>query len=228
SIASSLEQMTATVKGIAQHSESARMLVKDTVGGFGNVTSQVEKLNLATNEINKVIDDIVDIAGQTKLLAVNATIEASHAGEAGKGFAVVANEVKELARQTNDATLEIQGRINAIQDSTESTISEIKKSNKLINNTNEVISSIASEVEEQSTVAQDVADNINQATKGINEISSNIKSVMNVSANLVDEINQIDKVSKELLKSNDETKKNTESFSEIINKIKSITEKFKV
>ena len=67
-------------------------------------------------KIGNVVSLIQDIAEQTNLLALNATIEAARAGEAGKGFAVVANEVKELAKQTAQATGEIAEKVSAIQD----------------------------------------------------------------------------------------------------------------
>lgn len=93
---------------------------------------------------------ITEISEQTNLLALNATIEAARAGEAGKGFAVVANEIKELARQTADATSEIKEQIEGIQGSTSGTVSEIDEILKVINDVNEIVSNIATAVEEQS------------------------------------------------------------------------------
>ena len=69
-------------------------------------------------QIGKVVELIQGIAAQTNLLALNATIEAASAGEAGKGFAVVAGEVKELAKQTAQATDEIRQRVLSIQQGT--------------------------------------------------------------------------------------------------------------
>ena len=86
----------------------------------------------SAQEIGKVIGVIVEIAEQTKLLALNATIEAASAGEAGKGFAVVAGEVKELARQTNEATSEIRGRIESIQQSMGGTVQQIGQIQQVI------------------------------------------------------------------------------------------------
>src|SRR3546814_3506271 len=73
------------------------------------------RLGETSVEIGEVIKVITSIAEQTNLLALNATIEAARAGEAGKGFAVVANEVKELAKQTAEATGDIAGKVTAIQ-----------------------------------------------------------------------------------------------------------------
>ena len=61
---------------------------------------------------------------QTNILALNAAVEAARAGEHGKGFAVVANEVKDLAKQTADATLEIKQKIEGVQNSTARSIDQ--------------------------------------------------------------------------------------------------------
>jgi len=77
-----------------------------------SATGRVDELGVAATEISKVTEVITEISEQTNLLALNATIEAARAGEAGKGFAVVANEIKELAKQTAEATLDIRPKMN--------------------------------------------------------------------------------------------------------------------
>ncbi|MEO5365621.1 MAG: bacteriohemerythrin [Magnetococcus sp. WYHC-3] len=79
----------------------------------------MDQLAHSTREIGKVVEVINAIAQQTNMLALNASIEAAGAGSAGKGFAVVANEVKDLARQTADATRHIDERIHEIRQKTD-------------------------------------------------------------------------------------------------------------
>ena len=191
SVATSTEEMTSTVGEIAQNSERARSMTENAVKSAAGATSKVNELGSAAKEISKVIETIVEIAEQTKLLALNATIEAARAGEAGKGFAVVASEVKELAKQTNSATEDIRSKIEAIQGSTESTVSEIGHINTVINEVNENVSSIATAVEEQSITTKEIAKNITQASDGISEMTSSVIQSAGVAKNVAADINSV-------------------------------------
>ncbi len=171
-VASSAEEMAATVNEIAQNAEQARMVTSQAVQSVRSAANRVDELGENANQINKVVEVIVDIADQTKLLALNATIEAARAGEAGKGFAVVANEVKELARQTGEATIDIRKKIEAIQSSTEQTVLEIGQINSVIEQVDETVSGIATAVEEQSVTTKEITQNITEAATGITEITN--------------------------------------------------------
>jgi len=105
---------------------------------------------MSAHAISKVTETITEISEQTNLLALNATIEAARAGEAGKGFAVVANEIKELAKQTNEATLDIKTKIEDVQVATDNTVADIEEISKVINNVNEIVVTITMAVGEQS------------------------------------------------------------------------------
>jgi methyl-accepting chemotaxis protein len=166
-VASATEEMSATVAEIAANTEQARTITTTAVGRVNNASERVDELHQAAQQISKVIDVIVEIAEQTKLLALNATIEAARAGEAGKGFAVVAGEVKALAAQTNNATSDIRLKVEAMQNSTDNTISEIKGINTVINEINEIVVNIAGAVEEQAVATRDIAQNITDALEGV-------------------------------------------------------------
>ena len=111
-------EMTSTINEIARNSEKARTITHESASRAQDVAVKVNALGNAAQEVGNVTETITEISAQTNLLALNATIEAARAGEAGKGFADVANEIKELARQTAEATLEIKGQIEGIQNST--------------------------------------------------------------------------------------------------------------
>jgi methyl-accepting chemotaxis protein len=171
SIAAAVEEMSTTVSAIAESADQARVRTENAVQSVSVTQQSVDQLRIAASEINMIIDVIVEIAEQTKLLALNATIEAARAGDAGKGFAVVAGEVKELAKQTNEATNDIRGKIASMQSSTEKTIKEITHISGVINNVNEIVVSIASSVEEQSVTAKDISANIHNVTSTVFDMS---------------------------------------------------------
>jgi methyl-accepting chemotaxis protein len=142
--------MSATVNEIAQHTEKARTISNNAVIQAETTSENVQQLSLSADEIGRATEVISEISGQTNLLALNATIEAAHAGEAGKGFAVVANEIKELAGQTAGATQEINEKVVSIQSSTTRTTTELKEILDIIQKVDEIVTTIATAVEEQS------------------------------------------------------------------------------
>jgi methyl-accepting chemotaxis protein len=173
-VAVATEELTATIGEIARNAEAARQITGEAVQSVVRTSGQVDTLGTAAQEISMVTDVIMEIAEQTKLLALNATIEAARAGEAGKGFAVVANEVKELARQTHDATADIRHKVAAIQHSTERTVQEIGQITAVIHHVNDIVSSIATAVEEQAVTTKEVSQNVSQVSASSQAVVSDI------------------------------------------------------
>ncbi|MEK9752471.1 MAG: methyl-accepting chemotaxis protein [Rhodospirillaceae bacterium] len=117
-VASAAEQLTGSIAEISRQVSQASSVSENAVQRSAEAHQTIQGLAAAAQSIGEVVALITDIAEQTNLLALNATIEAARAGEAGKGFAVVASEVKNLASQTAKATEQITGQINDIQQST--------------------------------------------------------------------------------------------------------------
>jgi methyl-accepting chemotaxis protein len=176
-VASSAEELMASIREISKSSNEAARVAKNAASVASSTTQRIGKLDQSSVEIGKVIKMITSIAEQTNLLALNATIEAARAGEAGKGFAVVANEVKELAKQTANATTEIGQKIGVIQVDTKDAVHAIAEILGIINQVNDISTTIASAVEEQTVTTTEIGRNVQEAAKGSREIAENNASV---------------------------------------------------
>jgi len=197
-VATATEEMTATVAEIAHNAEQARLVTTAAVQSVASASARVEILSTAAQEISHVTSVIVEIAEQTKLLALNATIEAARAGEAGKGFAVVANEVKELAKQTNAATEDIRRKIDTMQRSTAGTVTEITKINRVMNEVDDLVASIATAVEEQAITTREIANNTGQATGGLKDMTGTVTEAAEVSQTIAGDLLTVSQASEEM------------------------------
>jgi len=227
-VATAAEQMIATINEIAQNSEKASNITGEAVAQTQSASNKVDELGSAANEIGKVVETITEISEQVNLLALNATIEAARAGEAGKGFAVVANEIKDLAKQTAEATQEIKGKIGAIQDSTGATVTEIGQILKVINDVNDIVSSIATAVEEQSVTTKEIAENVVQASQGIQEVNENVAQSSIVAGDIAKDIENVNQASGEMSNSSSHVNMSAEALARLSEKLNDMVNKFKV
>lgn len=176
-VAAAAEELSQSIDEIARHVQEASRMTEQAVSESNRTNASINELEGASKQIGEVIKVITSIAQQTNLLALNATIEAARAGEAGKGFAVVANEVKELARQTAKATEEISHKIAAIQTSSGEAIGAITSIGESIRRINEISTTIAGAVEEQTAATSEISRNVAEAARGTAEVSSSISVV---------------------------------------------------
>ena len=227
-VASAAEEMNATIGEIAKNTENGRSISDQAVSKAKDASSQMNALEDAAQSIGKVVETINDISEQVNLLALNATIEAARAGEAGKGFAVVANEIKELAKQTADATGDIKNKIENIQGSTKNTIIVIDEISDVINNVNDLVSSIATAVEEQSSATREIADNIGQASQGINQVSSNVTQSSAVASEISEKMEVLNQSSGEMSNSSSQVKMSAEELQQMAAALNTIVGSFKV
>ncbi|MCR9129694.1 MAG: methyl-accepting chemotaxis protein [Alphaproteobacteria bacterium] len=163
SVSAAAEQLASSINEIARQTETATDAVREAVEGGSRAGEEVDSLESAASRIGDIVGLINEIAEQTNLLALNATIEAARAGEAGKGFAVVASEVKTLAEQTAKATGEISNQIGAVQQRTRATSEALRGIVTTVSRVQEVSNAIATAIEEQSAVTGDISASANTA-----------------------------------------------------------------
>jgi hypothetical protein len=142
-----------TVARLRSASEDATRVAEAAAGRATEMTHEVEALGQASTAIGDVIKIISSIADQTNLLALNATIEAARAGEVGRGFAVVAGEVKDLARETAEATQRVAEQITGIQTSARTVSSGIHTTSETIGQMDAVQARMNEVLEEQARMA---------------------------------------------------------------------------
>ncbi len=227
-VASSTEEMTATVHEIAQSAEKARFISEGAVKQSQLASDKMAELGESAKRISRVTETITEISEQTNLLALNATIEAARAGEAGKGFAVVANEIKELARQTAAATVDIKNQINEMQNTTATTVHDIGKITEVIADINSVINGIATAVEEQSAASSEIADNIAQTSQGIAEVNVNVSQSTMVIADITRDITGINQQSSQVEEGSRQVQENAQDLAKLAHQLEGLVKRFNV
>ncbi len=176
-VAIASEELSASISDIGRQVSQASLVARQAADEGERTNVTISGLARAVQRIGDVVALIDDIASQTNLLALNATIEAARAGEAGKGFAVVASEVKALATQTAKATDDIRGQIGTIQSETGSAVDAIHGISRTILKVNDISSSVAAAVEEQTAATHEITRNVQQAASSTQEVSRNIAGV---------------------------------------------------
>ena len=181
-VAAANEELSRSIAEVAQQTARSLEVAQAAVDRAKATDETFQTLAGKANAIGEVVAMISDIAEQTNLLALNATIEAARAGEAGKGFAVVASEVKALASQTAKATEQISTQIGEVQSSTGIAVEAIQEIDGFIEKLNETMTSIAQAVEEHRAVTDDISRNMDAAASGTARVSEIVSTTRESSA----------------------------------------------
>lgn len=227
-VASAAEEMNATIFEIAENADTAMNISNMAVSQAKSASEKMGILRQAAQAIGKVTHTITEISEQTNLLALNATIEAARAGESGKGFAVVANEIKVLAKQTSDATHDIERRIEEVQKTTQSAVIEIDQISNVIDKINEIAATMATAVGEQSFATQEISSNIAQISQGIQSTNKTVNHSSLVSKNISSNITDVSRRSNEISNSSEKVSTSSEELKEMAAQLNTIVGQFKI
>lgn len=228
SVSVAIDEVTASIGEMAQSAEQAASSASSAKALVDTSNTQIVDLTNAADQIGKVIEVIQDIADQTNLLALNATIEAARAGDAGRGFAVVATEVKELAKQTANATEDIRQRIEGIQSSTNMAVKSITGIGDIVRQVNDLSRTIAAAVEVQSTATKEIANTINQSSVAAESVARGITESASASQEISRVIAGVDMAARQTAQGATQTQTTGRELSQVAEQLQSLVGQFKV
>jgi methyl-accepting chemotaxis protein len=185
--AAALEETTVAVTGIAKSANSNATEATETQSAAISMSEEAEKsqvvlrattsamgeIEACSEEINAIVDVIEDIAFQTNLLSLNASVEAARAGDAGKGFAVVANEVRSLAQRSSDASSKVQDIIRQSN-------AAISKGASAVNETGAVLGEIVARIQNVAGSLDTIKNLSDDQAKAVEEVTTTITNLDSV------------------------------------------------
>jgi len=228
SISESTAQMTTTIAEIAGNSDKARAITGEATRQADRMGGVIQELGQRAQEVGKVTETIKAISSQTNLLALNATIEAARAGSAGKGFSVVAEEIKALAQQTATATEDIKARIEAIQSSTAGAVGDLHRIGGVIREVDDIVTRIASAIEEQAMVTRDIAQNLALASTGVRDGNQQVAQSSVVAQTIARDIAEVDTAARSMNASTRRSRTSTEELSAMADRLATVLAEFKL
>lgn len=211
-LAASSENMRRVSSEAMESMEQVMNSSHKSVEAINSINAQVLDTNESVGKINNAIELILGIAEQTKLLSLNASIEAARAGDAGKGFSVVAESIKQLSEQSSEGANEIKALVDEI----------ISKSEDSVNLTEVIKDTIAAE-QEQITETQNKFNSLNseieESLVQIHGIDNKTEELKNLKDGIIGNVSDLSAISEENAASNQEVTASVEHIAHAISEI---------
>ncbi|MEC7838492.1 MAG: methyl-accepting chemotaxis protein [Chlamydiota bacterium] len=202
--ASNVSEVSEETLQVLRDSQEA---LEETIKGMNNIQEEMETISESiiilsehSQTIGEIIETVNDLAEQSHLLAVNAAIEAAKAGDQGKGFAVVAQEVRSLAEQSKQATVQVRNILNDIQNATSAAVMATEQGSKAVTSgmkqsekTNDSIRSIYQGIEKVTEAASQIAISSQQQLVGVEQVTVAMSSIRESTNQQVDHMKSIEK-----------------------------------
>ncbi len=191
---------------VAQISQIGKKSTEENIEGMYDIRNQMEsiaesivRLSEHNQTIGETISTVDDLAEQSNLLAVNASIEAAKAGEQGKGFSVVAQEIKNLAEQSKQATRQVRTILNDIQKATEAAVKVAEQGNKAVEigvkqstQAGKCILTLTNSITEATQAAVQIATSSNQQLAGTDKVVSAMQKIKQAATKSVEKTQQLE------------------------------------
>jgi methyl-accepting chemotaxis protein len=195
-----------------QESSQGQAVVQQVITSMGSIRDKVNDIAQAilslseqTHQIGEITDVVTDLAQQSKMLALNASIEAAKAGEAGKGFAVVADEVKELAEQSQQSTAQVQKILQDIRHATDRAVMTTEEGTRgvdegmsLVERTGEVMQALGGVIHDSVMASQQIVAAVRQEVTGVDQVNSAMSEINKVTQSFVASSQQTQSASEDL------------------------------
>lgn len=229
----SMEEVAATADSVAEATENAQIAAsrgqrsgeqaREAINAMTEQGNQlltvVEQLESSTDDVGQVVEVIDEIADQTNILALNATIQAARTGEESDGFAVVANEVKQLAEATKSKTEEIAGHIAEVQAYAQQTSEAVEETDHHIIRGSETIDEALAALDQNTAAIKDIADSIHEVAETNDHQASTAENVASAVEAVRTRANEIESASEEITDLATEQRDTSESLSKQVREI---------